>query len=148
MNTFFNTATYQTFVQRIGQLSATSKPLWGKMTVGQMLHHLNLALGCSIGKHALADESNFLSRSIVKWSVLYVLPRFLTNLPTGKTITVSNPKVFEEEQISLLNTLAQMQQQTQAGVNGMHPLFGKLNGKEWGVLAYKHLDHHLRQFGV
>ena len=83
MNTFFNTATYQTFVQRIGQLSATAKPLWGKMTVGQMLHHLNLALGCSIGKHSLADESNFLSRSIVKWSVLYVLPRFLTNLPTG-----------------------------------------------------------------
>jgi hypothetical protein len=28
------------------------------------------------------------------------------------------------------------------------PLFGPLTGREWGALAYKHADHHLRQFGV
>ena len=148
MNTFFNTGAYQHFVERINKLSATSTPIWGQMNVAQMLHHLDLAIGCGINYHRLADESNPLSRTIVKWVVLYVLPRFLHNLPTGKTITVSDPKVFAEEKNSLLKMLADMQQRGENSEFGLHPLFGKMNGKEWGILAYKHIDHHLRQFGV
>jgi len=41
---------------------------------------------------------------------------------------------------------------TAAGPAGgtMHPhsFFGRLTPEEWATLMYKHLDHHLRQFGV
>ena len=30
----------------------------------------------------------------------------------------------------------------------VHAFFGRLSGAEWGVTQYKHLDHHLRQFGA
>jgi hypothetical protein len=26
--------------------------------------------------------------------------------------------------------------------------FGKLTASEWNIMMYKHLDHHLTQFGV
>jgi hypothetical protein len=29
-----------------------------------------------------------------------------------------------------------------------HPFFGPLKPKQWAILMYKHVDHHLRQFGV
>jgi hypothetical protein len=29
-----------------------------------------------------------------------------------------------------------------------HPFFGKMSAKEWATIAHKHMDHHLRQFGV
>jgi len=31
---------------------------------------------------------------------------------------------------------------------GMHPMFGRLSHRLWGILAWRHLDHHLRQFGA
>ncbi|MDZ4803510.1 MAG: DUF1569 domain-containing protein [Candidatus Eisenbacteria bacterium] len=29
-----------------------------------------------------------------------------------------------------------------------NPIFGNLSVDEWGKLSWKHLDHHLRQFGA
>jgi hypothetical protein len=56
---------------------------------------------------------------------------------------------FEAER----NNLIKLIQQFQLGgattlTSNPHPFFGKMNTDEWNALMFKHLDHHLRQFGA
>lgn len=30
----------------------------------------------------------------------------------------------------------------------VHPAFGRMRRADWGIWAWRHLDHHLRQFGA
>lgn len=143
----FQPPAHQQFRQRVAQLSPSSTPLWGRMNAAQMLAHLNLAIGCAVQRCQLPNESNLLSRTVVKWGVLYLMPRFGRNFPTGKSITITDPHHFAAEQSAFIQILEQLPQQP-ANAFGSHPLFGKLSRREWGILAYKHIDHHLRQFGV
>jgi len=55
---------------------------------------------------------------------------------------------FEEERSALLEMLERIGAGPQEGTGPAHPLFGPMTWREWGVVTYKHADHHLRQFGA
>jgi Protein of unknown function (DUF1569) len=148
MATLFNNNEYQNLLQRIEQITPQTQNKWGKMDAAQMLKHLNLGVGGSVNDLKLEDESNILTRSVVKWVVMYVINSFPKSSKTGKSLVVKDTQDFEQEKRTLLMALEKMQAKGENGVFNAHPLFGKLTGKEWGVLGYKHLNHHLKQFGV
>jgi hypothetical protein len=137
-------------IARLGKLTGEEKPAWGKMTLEQMLSHL-VQSGDMPFETVVGDHSNLLSRTLLKPLVLYVLPvpkdvkvaPDLDQQQNGRKplgIGVDRPAVIES--INKLGTLSQ-----DHDCLG-HPFFGKMSAKQWGVMAYKHMDHHLRQFGV
>ena len=71
------------------------------------------------------------------------------NSPTDPTFVVSDTRDFEKEKARLLAVMQRFHAAGQQAADGrVHSFFGRLTGGEWGVIMWKHLDHHLRQFGV
>src|ERR1044072_8984428 len=84
----------------------------------------------------------------LKHLILYVLP-FPKGAPTAPELKVDVAKVaFAEQRAALLELLERIGSGPDEGAGPAHPLFGPLTWRQWGVLTYKHADHHLRQFGA
>lgn len=137
-------------VERVNALKPDATPRWGRMSVEQMLSHL--VQGCELPFVASVPlNSTWALRNVVKPLVLYVLP-----MPKEVKISAAmdqqkegrRPLGFEADRslvIELLNRLGTLPA-TEKCLD--HPMFGKMTAKEWAVIAHKHTDHHLRQFGV
>ncbi|MDI1241781.1 MAG: DUF1569 domain-containing protein [bacterium] len=137
-------------VQRINALGPDATPRWGRVNVEQMLSHLVQA-GELPFVASVPDKSTWAMRNVVKPLVLYVLP-----MPKEVKISAAmdqqkdgrKPLGFETDRslvIELLNRLGTLPADEKCL---KHPMFGKMSAKEWAVIAHKHMDHHLRQFGV
>jgi hypothetical protein len=74
--------------------------------------------------------------------------QFAKDLPTAKEFVIVTDRDFEQEKQRLINTIKRFTSSADPHSTQQHPFFGKMSGNEWSVLTYKHLDHHLRQFGV
>jgi hypothetical protein len=106
---------------------------------------LEVATGDLVRPHAFIGK--VLGR-FVKTSLLGEKP-FSKNSPTDPAFVVSDPRDFAKEQARLVDIVKRFGDAGPSAADGrMHSFFGRLTGYEWGVLMHKHLDHHLRQFGV
>ncbi|MBL7742327.1 MAG: DUF1569 domain-containing protein [Chitinophagaceae bacterium] len=143
----FDPAVKQEIIQRIGQLSSAAKSQWGKMDAAQMLAHLQMPMGIALGDHSI--KGNFLMRLILPFfkKLLYDERPYKQGLPTDKSfIMTGETKDFEKEKAKLLDMVNRF---TEANmVMEKHPVFGKLTKEQWSKATWKHIDHHLRQFGV
>ena len=142
----FEPAVKQDIINRINKLTPDSKALWGKMNVGQMLAHCQMPIGVADGTHKLKRTLfGRLVGPMVK-SMLYNDKPFKRSLPTDKSFLMTDPKDFEIEKQKLLAMVSNF---TEAGiVNETHTFFGKLTKEQWSKGTWKHIDHHLKQFGV
>ena len=143
----FEPAVKQEIIVRINKLTPGSKALWGKMNVGQMLAHLQVPIGVADGTQKL--KRTFFGRIVgpmVK-QILYNDKPFKRHLPTDPSfVMINNEKDFEIEKQKLLAMVNNFSEA--AIVNETHTFFGKLTREQWSKGTWKHLDHHLRQFGV
>jgi Protein of unknown function (DUF1569) len=133
---------------RIRRLTPESRPQWGEMTVSQMLAHAQAPLRVGLGtlrvKRGLVG---LLFGRIVKKKLVGGAP-FDRNLPTAKEFRIAEPRDFAVERESLVATIESFAAAGPANkLVVQHPFFGPLTSAEWDVLMWKHLDHHLRQFG-
>jgi hypothetical protein len=143
----FNQPEYSDITARISKLTAASQPLWGKMNVGQMLAHCNKVHEQALGKATVGKKPNFLLRFIIRKVILSPKP-FKPGLPTGPDFVITDPKEFGKEKQEIIASLEEIYKRGKKGTWGEHPAIGKLTSDEWGYTMWKHLDHHLRQFGV
>ena len=148
MDSLFNVEDNTSIQDRINKLTADSKPLWGKMNVSQMLAHLQPTMLVSFGELELKGGiMGFLFGKIAKKKIVTKEP-FKQNIPTLKQFKVV-PKDFETERNALLTCLNRFKTEgPKIFTTKPHPFFGKLTVEEWNMLQWKHLDHHLQQFGV
>ena len=148
MDSLFNLEDNNSIQYRINKLTPDSKPLWGKMNVSQMLAHLQPTMQVSFGELELKGGiMGFLFGKIAKKKIVTKEP-FKQNIPTLKQFKVV-PKDFETEKNALLSYLNRFKTEgPKIFTTKPHPFFGKLTVEEWNMLQWKHLDHHLRQFGV
>ena len=149
MKSIFNAADSDEFIARIDKLTASSPALWGKMSVSQMLAHCQPVLQLAVGDLKLKRAFiGLLFGSMAKKKLLKD-ETFEKNLPTFKEAKIKDDRNFEVEKTALKTLVKKVQK---AGPEGLikepHPFFGKLTPEEWDQLNTKHLDHHLRQFGV
>ena len=149
MKSLFNAPDNQEVIDRINALSPASKPLWGKMHVAQMLAHAQQPLKVALGELKLKRGlMGFFFGKMAKRKLL-ADAEMKKNMPTAKEFLIRTDVIFAEEKKKLI---ALVQRFYQGGPNGLtqedHPFFGKLTTEEWDQLQYKHLDHHLKQFGV
>ncbi|WP_370589864.1 DUF1569 domain-containing protein [Rufibacter sp. LB8] len=135
---------------RINRLEPDSRPLWGKMTVGQMLAHCNVMYEMAFEqKH---PRPSFLMRLLLKLVVKQAVvgPKpYPKNSRTAPVFLMKETKDFAQEKARLTAYIQQTQQLGEAYFEGKPSLsFGELTAQEWNTMFYKHLDHHLQQFGV
>ncbi len=149
MNSLFNPVDREALSHRLAALEPGALRQWGKMDPAQMLRHCALSLGEPLGDRSVKQV--FLGKLVtpfIRRAVFGDKP-FRRNSPTDPAYVVSDPPDFEAERSRLATLLDQVVQRGPARTEGrIHPFFGRLSGAEWGTLIYKHLDHHLRQFGV
>lgn len=136
------------FHLRLNNLTESSDAKWGTMTPAQMLHHLNLSIGCGLGVYRLEDKSNLLSRTLIKWIALYILKRFPKGSETAPTLKVESSDSFDQEKETLKKILSKAYQTSSDSDWKPHTYFGTLTRNEWGRLIAIHLNHHFTQFSV
>ncbi|TBR18639.1 MAG: DUF1569 domain-containing protein [Chitinophagaceae bacterium] len=149
MKNLFDTETYQETNTRINNLSADSKGQWGKMSVGQMLAHLQIGFKILLkGK----PVRRLLLGRLIGWMVkkiMYNDAPWKNSLPTSPIFIIKDERKFEEEKKQLLDLIEKFYQAGSFGIGDkIHPFFGKFTAEQWGKTMWKHIDHHLRQFGV
>jgi len=134
--------------RRLRSLSAVSVRQWGSMDVVEMLRHLRLSARMTLGDLPVPSSNKRVFQLFpLKHLILYVLP-FPKGAPTAPELKPSDGEGFEAEQAALLELLERIGTGPGEGAGPAHPLFGPLTRREWGVLTYKHVDHHLKQFGA
>ncbi len=145
MRTFRDATDRAAIVARLDRLTERMPPQWGRFTASKMLAHMTDACRMALGELPVRRRNiPLIDRFPVKQLVLYVLP-FPKNSPTAREIISRMPEPFDAERTQLKALIAKLDGNTG---KAPHPIFGPLTPNEWGVLGYKHLDHHLRQFGV
>ena len=148
MKTLFDAADRSALVARINALDAAAARQWGKMDPAQMLCHCGRALETATGDRPMKQKLiGKILAPLVRKSALGEKP-FGKSSPTDPTFVVADTRDFAAEKARLLSLIDRFAQRDAAAVGKeTHAFFGKLTGEEWGELMYKHIDHHLRQFG-
>ncbi|MFI5185236.1 MAG: DUF1569 domain-containing protein [Chitinophagales bacterium] len=147
LKNLFEPSVKKDIIDRINKLSPQSQPHWGKMNVSQMLAHLKMPIGVAVGAHKLPRTLFGRIVGPLAKPMMYSEKPFKRNLPTDKSfIMTGQEKDFEKEKQVLLNIVSNFTESKI--VNEIHPFFGRMTKEQWSKAMYKHLDHHLQQFGV
>ena len=150
MKNVFNKNDADEIINRINNLSPNSQKLWGKMGVAQMLAHCNVSYELVYeNKHPKPNAfMKFILKTLVKKKVVSEEP-YKHNNPTGPAFIIKDDKDFNVEKTSLINYINKTRELGEAYFDNKEShSFGALTKTEWNNMFSKHLDHHLRQFGV
>ena len=149
MKNLYEPATAKEIRERITRLGPGNQRQWGKMTPAQAMAHCSTTMEWALG------ESNpsrmflgYLFGPIAKSQVLKDEKPMAKNAPTAKTLVVADERDLRKECNRLSSLVDRFATAGPAGcTKHPHTFFGALTPEEWAALMYKHLDHHLRQFG-
>ena len=149
MQTLFEPSSRQSIFDRLARLEPASTRQWGKMNPGQMLTHCAIALEAATGERPMKQKLiGKVLAPLVRKKVLGDAP-FSKNSPTDPAFVVADERDFAAERDRLRAVVDRFCARGPAEAEkATHAFFGRLTGDEWGRLMYKHLDHHIRQFGV
>jgi uncharacterized protein DUF1569 len=147
MKTIWNDQDHRELQDRVGKLSAARKAQWGKMSAPQVVVHLSDALKMATGELPCASKRLPIRYPPLKQLIIYALP-FPKGAPTAPELLTRAPGEWAGDVAELKTLLDRFVTRGPTAPTAEHPAFGRLTGKSWGVLVYKHMDHHLRQFGV
>lgn len=150
MKNIFDPTVTEELISRINQLRPESPALWGKMSVDQMLAHCCVAYEMAFtDKHPKPNAlMRFLLKNFVKKGVVNEVP-YPKNSQTAPAFIIKDRKNFEAEKGRLITYLRHTLSLGPDHFQGKESLsFGSMTTQEWNNLFYKHLDHHLTQFGV
>lgn len=149
MKNIFNSMHTEEVLKRIDQLTPNAQPQWGKMNVAQMLAHCSAFQDIAMGNSF--PPRGWLGILVGRFAkpIMYNDKPLPHNMSTIPTILIADVRDFEREKEQLKEKMIQFQNNgPEKCTTHPHPFFGKLTSKQWGIGVYKHLDHHLTQFGV
>lgn len=149
MKTLFDEETRDEIYARLSRLQPYAERKWGRMTASQMMEHTARALEMAIGRR---PRKQLLIGKLLSWAFrkeFFGEEPFKPGRPTGKDFIIKDEPDFEATRRRLNELIAELHGMGPGRVDGnVHGFFGHLTGKQWGETQYKHVDHHLRQFGV
>ncbi len=150
MKNIFNQADASEIIERINKLTPNTQGLWGKMTVDQMLAHCNVTYEMVYDN--IHPKPNALMRFILKTFVKKSVVNEKTypkNSQTAPQFIIKGDRDFETEKKRLVDYINKTHQLGETFFDGKEShSFGVLTKSEWNNMFYKHLNHHLSQFGV
>lgn len=149
MKNWFNPADAEALTARLRRLTPDLRPRWGKMSAPEAVVHLADPCRTALGDKPAKMLGGPLSLPGISQLVLWIAP-----WPKGAPTTpdylpgtgMSNVTEFEADRRALLGLLERMT--SHRAEFAPNPVFGKLSRRGWGRQVWRHLDHHLRQFGL
>jgi Protein of unknown function (DUF1569) len=147
-NIFDKTVTNE-ILNRIDKLTPSTQPLWGTMSVDKMLAHCNVSYEMAFENIHKKPNAimKFILKLMVKNTVVNEVP-YKKNSSTAPAFVIKDGKNFEAEKVRLKAYITKTQELGATHFEGKEShSFGALTSTEWNNMFYKHLDHHLRQFG-
>lgn len=150
MKSIFEQEVRQELLDRIQLLQATSQANWGKMNVYQMAKHCNIWNEWVLGIGQQHYKQEFLGKLFGKWALK---SNTKDDRPIGKNMPAGKSFLTKTKEGDLMKEKALWQQYITdyahfANERFVHDFFGQMSKEQIGVFAYKHFDHHLRQFGA
>jgi len=146
----YNKEEAQKLINRINQLTPQTSAKWGKMNVAQMLAHSNVTYEYVFDERA--DKPNFLMKIILKLFLKKIVTNetpYKQNSGTAPAFIIADVRDFEKEKTRLINYINNVVVKGASFFEGKESVsFGVMNATEWNNLMYKHINHHLEQFGV
>lgn len=147
MESYFNESAWNDLQSRLKQLTPEHQAQWGKMNVAQMMKHCQHPLQTALGKEEVVMKPNWLIKFFFK-RMMYSSKPFQKNAPTPPVFQVADERDFIKEKEQLKHWMTQLWNDRDNELRRPHPVFGNFTKEQWGILQWKHLDHHFRQFGV
>ena len=150
MKNIFKKEITEEVIERVNKLTDNSKPNWGEMTVSQMLAH------CCVTYEMVYTDKHKKPNSFLKMMLKFLVKKkvvsdisYSKNGKTAPQFIIKETKNFEIEKKRLIDYMIKTQELGEEYFDGKEShSFGKLSKTEWNNMFYKHLDHHLTQFGV
>ncbi len=146
----FSASESEMMIKRINNLSPETQAQWGKMNVAQMLAHCNVTY--EMVYETIHPKPGALMKFILKMMVKNKVVNeasYPKNNQTAPQFIIKDAREFENEKQRLIAYISKTQQLSGAHFDGLESIsFGKLTTTEWNNMFYKHLNHHLTQFGV
>jgi len=140
-------AVLASLTERLNRLTPTSERQWGKMTVDQMLWHLNEGFEMGLGRRNISKMKVPLPKFLLRF--------FVFNVPWPKGKTRTHPdleaKATYDFAAERTRTIGLMNEIVRKPMDSAWPdsyAIGPMSGKDWSRLGAIHVDHHLKQFGV
>ncbi|MBL8753803.1 MAG: DUF1569 domain-containing protein [Planctomycetes bacterium] len=147
-DTLFSSAGLDSLLGRLDALRPDSRRQWGKMDVAQMLAHCQQPLRVALGELALKRMLvGILFGRLAKKKLLAPAP-WKPGMPTAPQFKITDAREFAKEKAALRALVERFGKGGPGALTKQpHPFFGPLTVAEWQALQWRHLDHHLRQFG-
>lgn len=144
MKSIWDAETRKEVLARMAGLAPSMRPKWGKMTAAQMVGHVAGPMRGALGEMKVADIPGPLRNSLLRYLVIYILP-----WPRGAPTAPEYIHAGAEDLAKNMQALTAVLERFAAAQHLVpHPAFGALSRKGWGRLTWRHLDHHLKQFGL
>lgn len=147
MKTIFEKSVREEVIQRINSLNINSKAQWGKMNIYQMLKH------CTLWEEMIHGDKKyervFIGRLFGKLALKSVLKDEMPlgrNSPTIPQLVIRESGDVEHQKKEWIARIEKYENFSNPGF--VHVFFGKMTEEQTGYMVYKHVDHHLRQFGA
>ena len=142
-----NSVVRDEMLDRLERLSPDARARWGRMNATQMLAHLVDWMAMAEGSLATAPIRKVLRYPPLKQLAIYWLP-FPRNVMTAPELKARRPKDWSIELETVRQRLSGFDRIAGRVDWPHHPVFGRMTRRAWCVFAYRHMDHHFRQFGV
>ena len=147
MRTIWSAPDRRQLQDRLARLKPDAQRRWGSMTAPQTVAHLADAARMALGELPCRTKRLPIRYFPLKQLIVYWLP-FPKGAPTAPELVSRGPLPWGTEVAELNALVERLGGEPADRAWPEHPAFGRLSRRAWGVLIYRHMDHHLRQFGV
>ena len=134
-------------LERLEQLSPEAKPRWGRMNAPQMLAHLINWMEMADGRLPTVDKRLPMRHPPLKQFIIYWMP-WPKGVPTAPELIGREGPDWASAHAAVRTLIQSFEKRDPKAPWPVHPAFGKMTSRAWGVLGYRHTDHHFRQFGI
>jgi len=148
MQSLFEPATAGEIISRVQKIDASTLAQWGKMNAAQMMAHCQAPFEVYFGEKKMKRGLMGILFGKMAKKKLFVDKPWPQSLPTAKEFIIKDKRDLGIEKTKLVNLIQRFSAEGYTVIQTTHPFFGKMSSQEWAMFAYKHLDHHLHQFGV
>lgn len=147
MTSIFDGPARAALAARLDAITPESVARWGRMDSAAMLAHLAESLRMALGELPVRPRGRLLRLPPLRHAIIHWLP-FPKGAPTAPELVARRAEDIAAEIRAVKTLLEELAGRATAPIWPEHPAFGRLSARDWGALVYRHIDHHLRQFGA